>query len=166
MKKNKKIWIARARKLRKNSTDVENYVWYFLRNRRFSEYKFRRQYKIPPYIADFICLSKRLIIELDGGQHDEGKAYDEQRTSFLEARGYKVLRFWNNEVFENTEGVISAILAELTSSPSPAACKISSLTNNCAGSDLSREQLQHTNHLTSAGEVNRLEHLSRRGEST
>ena len=84
------ILIARARALRKDSTHAENYLWYLLRSRRLSKYKFRRQYVINPYIVDFICLHKKLIIELDGGQHAEAQYYDDKRTTFLELKGYKV----------------------------------------------------------------------------
>ncbi len=114
----KKIMQTRARALRKNSTDVENHLWYFLRSRNFNGYKFRRQYVIEPYIVDFICIRKKLIIELDGGQHEQAMNYDERRTRFLKARGYTILRFWNNEVLTETEGVLEVILDAL-SMPSP-----------------------------------------------
>ncbi len=71
--------------------------------------KFRRQFPIEPYIADFVCLEPKLIIELDGSQHFDQAAYDNERTDFLEQRGFKVLRFWNNDVFKNTEGVLESI---------------------------------------------------------
>jgi len=80
-----------------------------LRNRRFYNYKFRRQFPIAPYIADFACLDLKLIIELDGGQHTEQKLYDNQRDIFLEQRGFKVIRFWNNDVIDNLEGVLESI---------------------------------------------------------
>ena len=89
---------ARARILRKKSTEAENYLWYFLRKRNFNGFKFRRQYVIGHYIVDFICIRKKLIIELDGGQHSQAICYDERRTTFLESKGYIVLRFWNNEI--------------------------------------------------------------------
>lgn len=106
----------RARDLRKKSTDAENYLWYFLRSRRFCEFKFRRQYVIDNYIVDFVCIKKQLIIELDGGQHAEALNYDAKRTAFLEAKGYVVLRFWNNEIFTETEGVINTIFNVLQTS--------------------------------------------------
>ncbi len=105
--------------LRKASTDAENHLWYFLRKRNFNGFKFRRQYVIDRYIVDFICIRRKLIIELDGGQHAEAIAYDELRTAFLKARGYTVLRFWNNEVFTETETVLNVILDALTSGNYP-----------------------------------------------
>lgn len=85
-------------------TDAEKKMWYSLRDRRFEDLKFRRQHPIPPYIADFICEDLNLIIELDGGQHTEEA--DLERTKFLESQGYKVIRFWNNDVLTNTDGVL------------------------------------------------------------
>lgn len=102
-----------ARTLRKKATEAENQLWYFLRNRRLKGYKFKRQEILTPYIVDFICPYKKLIIELDGGQHALSHQYDEKRTACLEQQGYKVLRFWNNEVFNQIEGVLDRILAEL-----------------------------------------------------
>jgi very-short-patch-repair endonuclease len=102
-----------ARRLRKNQTDAERYMWYLLRGDRLRQYKFRRQHPIEPYIVDFICISKRLIIELDGGQHAEAYTYDKKRTAFLGTKGYKVLRFWNNEILQETEGVLSIVFNKL-----------------------------------------------------
>ena len=99
----------KARALRKSQTDVELLLWQQLRNRRFCGYKFHRQFPIDPYVADFACLELKLIIELDGGQHACQINYDDQRSLFLEQRGFKVIRFWNNDVIENTEGVLEAI---------------------------------------------------------
>ena len=99
----------KARSLRKNKTDVEQLLWKQIRNRHLCNYKFRRQFLIEPYIADFACLELKLIIELDGGQHANRINYDEQRSLFLEQRGFKVIRFWNNDVVENIEGVLEAI---------------------------------------------------------
>jgi very-short-patch-repair endonuclease len=98
-----------ARSLRKNQTDVERLLWQKLRNRQLLNVKFRRQFPIEPYIADFVCLELKLIIELDGSQHFDQIAYDNERTDFLKQRGFKVLRFWNNDVFKNTEGVLESI---------------------------------------------------------
>jgi very-short-patch-repair endonuclease len=106
---------ARARILRKNSTEAENQLWYFLRKRNFNNFKFRRQYVIDQYIVDFICIRKKLIIELDGGQHATDICYDERRTALLKSKGYTVLRFWNNEVFTEIEGVLGTILDKLKS---------------------------------------------------
>lgn len=103
----------RARELRKNSTDVERKLWYYLRANRLG-YKFKRQVPISCFIVDFICIEKRLIIELDGVQHQENYKYDNQRTAKLNQLGYEVLRFWNNEVVQNISGVIDVILNTLS----------------------------------------------------
>lgn len=100
-----------AKELRKNQTEQEKRLWHELRNRRFFNLKFKRQVPIGNYIVDFLCVEKMLIIELDGGQHnfDKNVSYDNQRTMFLEGLGYKVLRFWNNDINENLEGVLQQI---------------------------------------------------------
>lgn len=100
-----------ARMLRREQTDVERKLWYALRDRRFHEFKFRRQQPIGPYIADFVCFEAKLIIELDGGQHGDDMhiPYDEARSARLEADGFRVLRFWNHEAIENFEGVLEGI---------------------------------------------------------
>ncbi len=97
-----------ARNLRKQSTKQEELLWNLLRNRQFSNLKFRRQYPIGKYIVDFVCIKKKIIIELDGGQHNFNKniEYDNERTQFLENLGYKVIRFWNNDIDDNLDGVI------------------------------------------------------------
>ena len=102
---------AVARKLRRTSTDAENRLWYYLRARRLEGAKFVRQFPIGPYVADFACRDARLAIELDGGQHNE--AIDAPRTAVIEAFGYRIIRFWNNEVFEKLDGVIETIQREL-----------------------------------------------------
>ena len=101
--------------LRKNPTPWESKLWYHLRNRNLDRVKFRRQFKIDKYIVDFCCLEKKLIIELDGGHHNENDNIirDQQRKKYLENHGYKVLRFWNNEVDNNLEGVIDKILENI-----------------------------------------------------
>ena len=99
----------KARSLRNNQTDVEQLLWKHLRNMQLYNYKFRGQFPIEPYVADFVCLELKLIIELDGGQHACRINYDDQRSLFLGQRGFKVIRFWNNDVIENTEGVLQAI---------------------------------------------------------
>jgi very-short-patch-repair endonuclease len=98
-----------ARSLRKNQTDVERLLWKHLRNRLIYNYKFRRQFPVEPYIADFACLELKLIIEVDEGQHANRINYDDQRSLFLEQHGFKVIRFWNNDVIENMEGVLEVI---------------------------------------------------------
>jgi very-short-patch-repair endonuclease len=108
----------RARELRKNQTDVEARLWSRLRGRQVAGAKFRRQYPIGHFIADFCCVELRLVVELDGGQHAEAGAVDQRRTDFLVAEGYRVLRFWNNEVMENIDGVLERISEALTL-PSP-----------------------------------------------
>lgn len=97
-----------ARSLRRKSTDVEARVWARLRNRQIEGAKFVRQLPIGPYVADFVCRAARLAIELDGGQHADSAA-DAERTRVIEAYGYVVLRFWNNDVVENLDGVLEEI---------------------------------------------------------
>lgn len=109
----------RARELRTTQTDAEQRLWRSLRNRQLEGYKFRRQRPIGPYIADFICLDAKLIVEVDGGQHAEQIGYDAARTAFFEEQGYRVLRFWNTEVLTETEAVLESIRLALLDSPSP-----------------------------------------------
>jgi len=94
-------------------TDVERKLWLSIRNRQLGGFKFRRQATIGPFVVNFLCVEARLIIELDGGQHDE--TIDAGRTAFLEARGHQVLRFWNINVIENFEGVLDSIARALQS---------------------------------------------------
>lgn len=96
-----------ARNLRKNSTNQESALWQILRNRKFYGYKFKRQHPIGKYIVDFICEEKRIIIELDGSQHNEPQNIkkDNNRTEFLMLEGYRVVRIWNNDIDNNLEGV-------------------------------------------------------------
>jgi very-short-patch-repair endonuclease len=103
----------KARQLRTNQTDAEIALWKLVRAKRFEGLKLRRQHPIQPYIVDFICPEKKLIIELDGGQHAEAIDYDEKRTRFLESKGYTVIRFWNNEVLTNIEGVYEVLIKHL-----------------------------------------------------
>jgi very-short-patch-repair endonuclease len=106
-----------ARKLRRNQTDAERALWFRLRDRRLRGLKFRRQMPIDRYVVDFCCEAARLIIELDGGQHVERSQQDVERTAALEAHGYLVLRFWNNDVLRNIEGVLQSIVETLSPSP-------------------------------------------------
>ena len=110
--------MANAKSLRKNQTDDEKRLWYALCNRQLSGYKFRRQHPISPYVVDFVCLECKLAVEVDGGQHADTVTHDMTRTLFLEGLGYRVLRFWNNEVLSNIEPVKNAIWNELNN-PSP-----------------------------------------------
>ena len=98
-----------ARKLRNNLTEAEKKLWYHLRAYRKQGIKFRRQHPIGPYFPDFVNLAGKLIVELDGGQHFQSKA-DQVRDAWLKKEGFTVLRFWDNEVLENIEGVLEKIL--------------------------------------------------------
>ena len=109
---------SKARELRKNPTDAERLLWMYLRYRQINVHKFRRQRPIGQYVVDFVCLEKALVIELDGGQHSQQVVYDSQRSRWLEAQGFRVLRFWNNQVLEEIETVKAAILEALESPPS------------------------------------------------
>ena len=102
-----------ARELRNNPTDAERRLSQKLKRRQISGVKFRRQQPIGPYIVDFVCFERRVVVEVDGSQHSEQLHYDEQRTRWLEAQGYRVLRFWNNDVLANTEVVAQAVLDEV-----------------------------------------------------
>jgi very-short-patch-repair endonuclease len=101
-----------SRRLRINQTDAETKLWQHLRARQIDGHKFVRQAPIGPYFCDFICRERKLVIEVDGGQHADS-LYDQIRSRFLTTNGYRVLRFWNNDVLGNIDGVISAIEAAL-----------------------------------------------------
>jgi very-short-patch-repair endonuclease len=104
-------------------TDAERLLWRHLRNRELGGWKFRRQYPVGSFIVDFICVEKNLVIEVDGGPHAENEEQDIHRSAYLNRMGYRVFRFWNNQVMQETEGVLEAILAILANndqnSPSP-----------------------------------------------
>ena len=100
----------RARKLRNSATDAERHLWQHLRLKQLDSFKFRRQVPIAGYIADFLCHELKLIVELDGGQHNEQSAYDKQRSLALETEGYRVLRYWNDDVLLQTLHVLEDIL--------------------------------------------------------
>jgi very-short-patch-repair endonuclease len=104
-----------ARQLRKNQTEMESRPWQCLRDRRLVGYKFRRQHLVKEFILDFYCPEKKLAVEMDGGQHDspDQMAYDQNRTKILEKEGIKVLRYWDNETYQNLNGVLDDILVEL-----------------------------------------------------
>ena len=111
-----------ARTLRQTQTDAEAKLWYRLRAGRLLGYKFRRQHPVPPYVVDFVCVESKLVVELDGSQHNVES--DRARTAFLEAQGFRVLRFWDNAVLNETDAVLEAIVCALgdrtlTPSPSP-----------------------------------------------
>ncbi|MFZ0890290.1 MAG: DUF559 domain-containing protein [Candidatus Binataceae bacterium] len=103
--------LARSRELRVNATDAEGKLWGALRDRRLAGRKFRRQARKEPFIVDFVCQQEKLIVEVDGGQHHEQQAYDTRRTRLLAGQKYRVVRFWNTDVLENLDGVLSNILA-------------------------------------------------------
>ncbi|MEW6248864.1 MAG: endonuclease domain-containing protein [Nitrospirota bacterium] len=107
-----------ARTLRRNQTDVERVLWRNLRSRQFQGLKFRRQHPIGPYIVDFCCPERFVVIELDGGHHSDQEQADRQRTAFLEAKGFRVLRYWDNDVMRNLGGVLEDI-GQAMSNPHP-----------------------------------------------
>ena len=112
MRGHNKKTVRIARRLRVNQTDAETVLWNRIRNRQIDRYKFVRQQPILGYICDFVCRERRLVIEVDGGQHNESET-DVIRDRRLMDEGYRVLRFWNNDVLGNTEGVLMTIQAEL-----------------------------------------------------
>jgi very-short-patch-repair endonuclease len=115
---NEKI-LSNAKMLRTNQTDAEQRLWYHLRAHRFMDLKFKRQKPVGRYIVDFVCVERWLIIEIDGGQHAEQVEYDQRRDAWLRNQGYMVLRFWNNEVLQQLEGVLEQICLTITLSPGP-----------------------------------------------
>lgn len=108
-----------AKSLRSNMTEAEQRLWYYLRANRFMGLKFKRQKPLGTYIVDFVCMEEKLIIELDGGQHAENLSYDHKRDSWLRSQRFTVLRFWNNELFNETESVLEKIRLTLSPAPSP-----------------------------------------------
>ncbi|MEX2201379.1 MAG: DUF559 domain-containing protein [Dongiaceae bacterium] len=100
----------RIRQMRANPTDAEQRLWYRLRRKQIGGARFRRQFPIGRYIVDFVCLPARLIVEVDGGQHDEQAVTDDVRTAWLETQGFDVIRFWNNDVLGNADGVVERIV--------------------------------------------------------
>jgi very-short-patch-repair endonuclease len=108
---------SKARQLRRNPTDVERLLWQRLRFWQVDGYKFRRQQPLGEYIVDFVCLQKRLIIELDGGQHAQEVNYDAVRDAWLRGQGFIILRFWNNDVLKNIDGVMMMILSNVQGTP-------------------------------------------------
>ncbi len=111
-----------VKKLREDATDAERKLWHHLRRKQVGGLRFRRQYPLGPCIVDFVCLPARLVIEVDGGQHAEQAERDRMRTAWLESQGFRVIRFWNNEVLGNVEGVLHVIGEHLSpESPPPPA---------------------------------------------
>ena len=110
------VTLKRAQNLRREMTDTERILWAQLRGGRIEGYKFRRQQPIGPYIVDFVCQGARLVVEVDGSQHADSE-HDARRDAFLDAKGYRVLRFWNNDVSSNMSGVIDTISLALDPSP-------------------------------------------------
>ena len=107
---------SRARSLRRKSTDAEVLMWQHLRSRRLLGCKFRRQVPIGKYIVDFLCEDPPMIIELDGGQHMDQQGYDQARSGWLVENGFRVLRYWNNDVLENMEGVLESLFSTIQES--------------------------------------------------
>ena len=103
--------VVAAKRLRRTQTDAERLLWFRMRDRRLDGLKFKRQMPIYRYVVDFCCSEARLIVELDGGQHNVRKEADAVRTKKLEELGYLVLRFWNNDVFDNIDGVLETIVS-------------------------------------------------------
>jgi very-short-patch-repair endonuclease len=122
MREGRKLQLARH--LRRTMTDAEREIWHHLRNRALVGCKFRRQHPIGPYVVDFICLEAKLVVELDGGQH-ANSAGDMLRSRFLESHGYRMLRFWNNDVFAQQDAVLAMIHQHLFDTPGrPGACSL------------------------------------------
>ena len=134
--------LERAKTLRQDQTDAEGLLWHYLRNKQLDGYKFRRQQPIGPYIVDFACMSRKLLIELDGGQHAEQHNFDKKRDDYLRGKGYRILRFWNNEVFQNCMDVLEAVYQALVDPPphQPSPDGSASATPPQGGSDWSVER--------------------------
>lgn len=114
--------LARAKWMRANPTEAEKRLWRMLRNRRLEAHKFRRQRVVAPYIVDFVCLEADLIIEADGSQHADDRD-DRRRDAFLERSGFRVLRFWNNDILDDSAGVFDVIFAALENPHLPIASR-------------------------------------------
>jgi very-short-patch-repair endonuclease len=110
--------ISNARRMRHEPTDAERKFWLAVRGRQFGGYKFKRQYPVGSYIADFVCLDRKLIVELDGGQHAQQAGYDTERTAYLQAHGFRVLRVWNDDFLRTPDAILEGIWRALTA-PSP-----------------------------------------------
>ncbi len=108
---------SRSRDLRRNMTNAERHLWNRIRQRQLPEHKFRRQHPIGPYIVDFACLAARLVVEVDGGQHAEQQDYDLRRDNYIRKSGFRVLRFWNNQILTHADDVLAEILRALRPPP-------------------------------------------------
>lgn len=108
---------SRARELRLHLTDAERKLWSHLRRRHLDGLRFRRQVPIGPYIADFACLEPRIVVEVDGSQHATQENYDAKRDAFLKEQGFRVLRFWANDVLAQTDGVLEVIYRAMQEAP-------------------------------------------------
>lgn len=117
-RKAKRVALGRVKALRRDQTDAELRLWYRLRAGRFLGLKFKRQHPIGPYIADFVCLEHGLIVEADGGQHGD-TGHDATRDAFLASRGLRGLRFWNDDILQNTDAVLESIRLAAGEAPSP-----------------------------------------------
>jgi very-short-patch-repair endonuclease len=115
----RRLMTMRARSLRRNSTDAEKRLWSALRGRRLEGLRFRRQVVVGRYVADFCSAHPKLIVEIDGIQHENQKTYDEARTRYLAAQGYSVLRFWNGDVLAHLGDVLNAIMGEVRKGNAP-----------------------------------------------
>ena len=115
MRDNEKLTIKQARRLRRTMTRAEVILWQHLRRCQLAGYRFRRQVPVGPFIADFACVDARLLVEVDGDTHSEDHqiAHDMRRTAFLQAKGWHVHRVWNNDVYDNLEGVLDGVLLQL-----------------------------------------------------
>lgn len=109
--------VRKVRQLRKNPTDAERLLWRHICRRQLQGFKFRRQQPIGKYVVDFVCFEVRLIVEVDGGQHQEQLDYDRHRTAWLQSQGFRVIRYWNHEVLAQIESVLTDISSYLTPSP-------------------------------------------------
>lgn len=114
-KRIKPITTQNARSLRRNLTLPETKLWQAIRDRQISDVRIRRQHPIGKYIADFAAHDKKLVIELDGGQHQDQTDYDQARTMYLQSQGWRVLRFWNNDVLDNLDGVMATVIQTIAS---------------------------------------------------
>jgi very-short-patch-repair endonuclease len=110
---------TRSRQLRRDATPAERHLWQHIRARQLCEVRFNRQFPVGPFICDFVSRERRLVIELDGGQHALALEYDRRRTRFLNEQGYTVIRFWNADVLDNIEAVLARIELALAAMPSP-----------------------------------------------